>query len=200
MSADNVGIEFAQVTRQTHVSVFGDAPPLTGKEIAALIFEDDPETRAQRILYTFSRAGPDNLCRGPRFVPLWRLLTNHFNTAYFFSTGNLAGVPAAAKRFRSRNHEHFQSQVTNMLRYCFMRGNALCARTFSKCCLSLAKSGHVISIRAKNKTNYPSLGRRRAKNEVQLIAPLTAPSVTRPQINASWRLSTHLLLTEKKDS
>ncbi|CAM9823851.1 unnamed protein product [Laminaria digitata] len=70
-SADNVGIEFAQVTRQTHGSVVGDAPPPTGKEFAALIFNDDPETRAQRFVYTFPRAGPDSLCHRPRFVPLW---------------------------------------------------------------------------------------------------------------------------------
>lgn len=36
---DNVGIEFAQVTRQTHGPVIGDAPPPSGKEIAALIFK-----------------------------------------------------------------------------------------------------------------------------------------------------------------
>ena len=55
-----------------------------------------------------------------------------------------------------------------------------------------------IYIRAKKKLNYPSLGRRSAQNKLQLIAPLTAPSVKHPQVNASGRLPTHLLLTEKK--
>ena len=200
VSGDNVSIEIAQVTRQTHGSVIGDAPPPTGKEIAALIFKDNPETRAQIFVYTFPRAGPDNLCRRPRFVPLWSPAYEPLQYSLLFPTENPARVLAAAERFRSRNHEHFYSQVTNMLRYFFMRGNALYARKFSKNCLSLAKSAHVISIRAKKKTNYPSLGRRSAKNELQHIAPLSTPLVTHPQVNASRRLFTHLLLTEKKDS
>ena len=68
---DNVGIEFAQVTRQTHGPVVGDAPPPTGKDIAAVIFKDVPETRAQRFVYTFPRSGPSGVCDRPRFVPLW---------------------------------------------------------------------------------------------------------------------------------
>ena len=48
---DNVGIEFAQVSRRTHGPVVGDAPPPSGKEIAALIFKDDPTTRSKICLY-----------------------------------------------------------------------------------------------------------------------------------------------------
>lgn len=68
---DNVGIEFAQVTRQTHGPVIGDAPPPSGKEIAALIFKDDPESRSKRFVYTFPRTAPGETCTRPRFVPIW---------------------------------------------------------------------------------------------------------------------------------
>ena len=69
--SDNVGIEFAQVTRQTHGPVVGDAPPPSGKEIAALIFKDDAQSRSKRFVYTFPRTGPGEICDRPRFVPIW---------------------------------------------------------------------------------------------------------------------------------
>lgn len=50
---------------------YPDAPPPTGKEIAAIIFKDDPETRAKRFVYTFPRSGPTDDCDRPRFVPIW---------------------------------------------------------------------------------------------------------------------------------
>ena len=70
-TTENVGIEFAQVYRQTHGPVVGDAPPTSGKEIAALIFKDGPETRSRRFVYTFPRCRPNETCTRPRFVPLW---------------------------------------------------------------------------------------------------------------------------------
>ncbi|CAN0453428.1 unnamed protein product, partial [Laminaria digitata] len=47
--------------------------PPAGKEIAALILKDDPETRAKRFVYTFPRSGPSDVCDRPRFVPLWTM-------------------------------------------------------------------------------------------------------------------------------
>ncbi|CAM9593321.1 unnamed protein product, partial [Ectocarpus fasciculatus] len=70
-NTDNVGIEFAQVTRQTHGPVIGDAPLPSGREIAALIFKDDPQFRSKRFVYTFPRTGPGEICNRPRFVPIW---------------------------------------------------------------------------------------------------------------------------------
>ena len=70
-NTDNVGIEFAQVTRREDGPVIGDAPPTSGKEIAALIFKDDPATRSRRFVYTFPRCGPEEACTRPRFVPTW---------------------------------------------------------------------------------------------------------------------------------
>ncbi len=77
---DNVGIEFAQVSRQTHGPVVGDAPPPSGKEIAALIFKDDPSTRSKRFVYTFPRTGPSDICERPRFVPIWSPTYHPCNT------------------------------------------------------------------------------------------------------------------------
>ena len=70
-NTDNVGIEFAQVTRREDGPVIGDAPPTSGKETAALIFKDDPATRSRRFVYTFPRCGPEDACTRPRFVPTW---------------------------------------------------------------------------------------------------------------------------------
>jgi len=70
-NTDNVGIEFAQVTRREDGPVIGDAPRTSGKEIAALIFKDDPATRSRRFVYTFPRCGPEEACTRPRFVPTW---------------------------------------------------------------------------------------------------------------------------------
>ncbi|CAN0536044.1 unnamed protein product [Laminaria digitata] len=104
---DNVGIEFAQVSRQTHDSIIGDAPPPTGKEIAALIFKDDPETRAKRFVYTFPRSGPSDICDRPRFVPLWTMYESLQYPLLFFhgepgwSLGSYQECPSKKSQTRS---------------------------------------------------------------------------------------------------
>ena len=135
-SNDNFGIEFAQVTRQTQGSVIGDAPRPTGKEIAALIFKDGPETRAQRFVYTFPRAGPDSLCHRPRFVPLWSPAYESLQYSLLFFNGESGWSPGSYKEIPFKNSRTLSITNDKLIKIFFTRGNGLCAQKFSKNYLS----------------------------------------------------------------
>ena len=79
------------------------APPPTGKYIATLFFKDDPETHAQHFDYTFPRAGPDSLCHGPRFVPLWSPASESLQYSSLFFNGKSSWSPGSYKEIPFKN-------------------------------------------------------------------------------------------------
>ena len=152
VSADNVGIEFAQVTRQTHGSVIGDAPPPTGKEITALIFEDDPKTRAQRFVYTFSRAGPDNLCRRPRFVPLWNPAYELLQYSLLFFNGEPGWSPGSSKEILLKKSRTLQVTSNKHVEiFFYARQRLLCEKVFKL--LSVATQEWACDIYSRQEEN-----------------------------------------------
>ena len=61
----NLCISFEEIARVT---------PTARSEIAALVYEDDDRTPAQRHVYTFPLSGPTEQFENPRLVPIWSVL------------------------------------------------------------------------------------------------------------------------------
>lgn len=130
---DNVGIEFAQVNRQTHGSIIGDAPPPTGKEIAALIFKDDPDTRAKRYVYTFPRSGPTDVCDRPRFVPLWTPMYESLQYPLLFFHGEPGWSPGYYKECPSKKSQTLSITTDKPVKiWVYARQRILCESVFHK--------------------------------------------------------------------
>ena len=148
-TTENVGIEFAQVSRQTHGPVVGDAPPTSGKEIAALIFKDDPETRSRRFVYTFPRCGPNGTCTRPRFVFIWSPMYSSLQYPLLLFHGEPGWSSGSTKEDPPKVPRHFPSPLANHLKFGPLCANVYCAKKSFTCCPPLPKSMPAMLIPAK---------------------------------------------------
>ncbi|CAM9337287.1 unnamed protein product, partial [Scytosiphon promiscuus] len=127
---DNVGIEFAEVSRQTHGNIIGDTPSATGKEIAALIFKDDPDTRSKRFVYTFPRTGPHSVCQRPRFIPLWTPMYTSLQYPLLLFHGEPGWSPGYYLEDPPKKSKSLSTEGHHVKIWTFVRQRLLCERVF----------------------------------------------------------------------
>lgn len=153
---DNIiGIEFAQVSRQTHGNVIGDSPPSNGKEIAALIFKDDPNNRPQRA-YTFPRSGPGGDNQRPRFVPLWSPTYEPLQYPLLLYNGDDAGWSPGHHTENLKKKSRTLSTTGKVVTiWYYARQRLLCEKVFQTLSSVAQENGPpAICIRGRKKTYY----------------------------------------------
>ncbi|CAM9627002.1 unnamed protein product, partial [Laminaria digitata] len=103
----------------------------TENEIAALIFKDDPETRAKRFVYAFPRSGPSDICDRLRFVPLWTPMYESLQYPLLFSHGEPGWSPGSYQECPSKKYQTLSISTDKPVKiWAHARQRLLCETVF----------------------------------------------------------------------